>query len=61
VGPDRARGKPRDNVYIETFNGSPRDECLNIHWFRSIAEARRRSRPGGGTIMIAVLTRLLVI
>ena len=34
-------GKPRDNVYIETFNGSLRDECLNIHWFRSIAEARR--------------------
>jgi putative transposase len=41
MGPDRARGKPRDNVYIETFNGSLRDECLNIHWFRSIAEARR--------------------
>ena len=32
-------GKPRDNVYIETFNGSLRDECLNIHWFRPIAEA----------------------
>lgn len=34
-------GKPTDNAYIETFNGSLRDECLNVHWFGSIAEARR--------------------
>jgi len=34
-------GKPRESVYIEMFNGSLRDECLNIHWFWSIAEARR--------------------
>ncbi|WP_407695313.1 IS3 family transposase [Sphingobium cloacae] len=34
-------GKPTDNAYIETFNGSLRDECLNIHWFASIPEARR--------------------
>ena len=27
--------------YIETFNGSLRDECLNLHWFATIAEARR--------------------
>lgn len=33
-------GKPTDNCFIETFNGSLRDECLNIHWFASIAEAR---------------------
>ena len=29
-------GKPTDNAYIETFNGSFRDECLNLHWFESI-------------------------
>jgi putative transposase len=34
-------GKPTDNAFIETFNGSLRDECLNIHWFETIAEAQR--------------------
>ena len=34
-------GKPTDNAHIETFNGSLRDECLNLHWFETIAEARR--------------------
>jgi putative transposase len=34
-------GKPTDNAYIETFNGSFRDECLNLHWFASLCEARR--------------------
>jgi len=33
-------GKPTDNCFIETFNGSLRDECLNMHWFASLAEAR---------------------
>lgn len=33
-------GKPMDNAYIESFNGSLRDECLNIHWFLSIEDAR---------------------
>ena len=32
---------PPDNAYIETFNGSLRDECLNLHWFDTIAEARQ--------------------
>ncbi len=26
-------GKPTDNPFIESINGSLRDECLNIHWF----------------------------
>lgn len=26
-------GKPVDNAYIESFNGSFRDECLNTNWF----------------------------
>ena len=33
-------GKPTQNGYIESFNGKLRDECLNQHWFRSVAEAR---------------------
>lgn len=33
-------GKPTDNAYIESFNGSFRDECLNMHWFFSIEDAR---------------------
>jgi putative transposase len=34
-------GKPTDNPFIESFNGSLRQECLNTHWFRSIAEAEQ--------------------
>jgi len=33
-------GKPTDNAFIESFNGSLRDECLNINWFLSIEDAR---------------------
>ncbi|WP_370662865.1 integrase core domain-containing protein [Massilia timonae] len=33
-------GNPTDNSYIETFNGSFRDECLNVHWFATIDEAQ---------------------
>jgi putative transposase len=33
-------GKPTDNAFIETFNGSLRDECLNLHWFDSIEHAK---------------------
>ena len=29
------------NCYIESFNGTLRDECLNLHWFISLADARR--------------------
>ncbi|TWT17273.1 IS3 family transposase [Luteimonas marina] len=35
-------GKPTDNPFIESFNGSFRDECLNIHWFLSLEDARRK-------------------
>lgn len=34
-------GKPVQNCYIESFNGTLRDECLNLHWFISLADARR--------------------
>ena len=33
-------GKPTDNAFVETFNGSLRDECLNVHWFDSIEDAK---------------------
>lgn len=33
-------GKPTDNSFIETFNGSFRDECLNLHWFATLEEAK---------------------
>ena len=34
-------GKPMQNGYLERFNGKFRDECLNAHWFRSLADARQ--------------------
>lgn len=33
-------GKPNQNAYIESFNGRLRDECLNEHWFVSLAHAK---------------------
>ena len=33
-------GKPTDNAFIESFNGSFRAECLNACWFLSLADAR---------------------
>lgn len=34
-------GKPIENAYIESFNGRFRDECLNEHWFVTMAQARQ--------------------
>ena len=34
-------GKPTDNAYVESFNGTLRSECLDSHWFASLAEARQ--------------------
>ena len=33
-------GKPIENAYVESFNGKFRDECLNEHWFISLADAK---------------------
>jgi putative transposase len=33
-------GKPTDNAYVESFNGTLRSECLDAHWFATLAEAR---------------------
>jgi putative transposase len=35
-----APGKPWQNGMNESFNGKFRDECLNLEWFRSRAEAK---------------------
>lgn len=34
-------GKPTDNAFIESFNGTFRDECLNVHWFETLVEAKQ--------------------
>lgn len=33
-------GKPTDNAFVESFNGSLRDECLSTNWFLSLDDAR---------------------
>ena len=33
-------GKPVENAFIESFNGRLRDECLNLHQFMSLDDAR---------------------
>ena len=35
-------GKPTDNAYIEAFNGRLRAECLNAHWFLTLADAAEK-------------------
>ena len=32
-------GKPTQNAFVESLNGRFREECLNQHWFRTLAEA----------------------
>jgi putative transposase len=42
IGLDFIRpGRPVENCYIESFNGRLRDECLNMHWFQDLDDARR--------------------
>ncbi|RYF15678.1 MAG: transposase, partial [Oxalobacteraceae bacterium] len=35
-------GTPTDNAFVEWFNGSLRDGCVNAHWFLSIADGRAK-------------------
>jgi putative transposase len=35
-------GKPVQNCFIESFNGTFRDECLNEHWFTSLEDAEEK-------------------
>jgi len=34
-------GKPTDNPFIESYHGKFRGECLNMHWFLSVQDARQ--------------------
>jgi putative transposase len=45
VGFDFSRpGEPTNNTYVESFNVSFRDECLNISWFLSLEDAKIKIR-----------------
>jgi transposase InsO family protein len=37
-------GKPTDNAYIESFNGSFRDKNSNVHWFLSLENAKIKAQ-----------------
>ena len=34
-------GKPTDNAFVESFNGTFRAECLDAHWFATLTEAKQ--------------------
>lgn len=34
-------GKPVQNAFVESFNGTLRDDCLNLHWFLSLKDAKQ--------------------
>ncbi|HDS1128134.1 TPA: transposase [Stenotrophomonas maltophilia] len=38
------RGTPTDNAMVESFNGRLRQECLNEHWFLSLAGCKEQNR-----------------
>jgi putative transposase len=35
-------GEATDNAFIEAFNRRFRAECLNVHWFQRLADARKK-------------------
>ncbi|MCJ8165098.1 integrase core domain-containing protein [Pontibacter sp. E15-1] len=35
-------GKPTDNAYIESFNGSFRVECLNVNWYLCLEDTMEK-------------------
>src|SRR5450759_3521272 len=51
-------GKPTDNARVESFNGTLRAECLDVHWFATLTEAKQASNLGGGKTTRVVLTGL---
>ncbi len=34
--------RPMQNGHVESFNGRFRDECLNHHWFTTLADAKEK-------------------
>jgi putative transposase len=37
-----APGKPTQNAFVKSFNGRLRAECLNLHWFADLDDARAK-------------------
>jgi putative transposase len=37
-------GKPTDNAFCESFNGTLRAECLDTHWFQNLTESKTGQR-----------------
>ena len=37
-------GKPTQNAFVESFNGTFRDDCLNQNWFTSLEHARSTTK-----------------
>jgi transposase InsO family protein len=35
-------GKPTDNAFAEAFSSRVRTECMNAHWFLTLADARQK-------------------
>lgn len=54
-------GKPWQNGALESFNGKFRDECLNMEWFRSRAEAKVVIEAGANTSTRCVRIRVPAI
>ena len=58
-------GKPTDNAFIESLNGTFRAEYLNAHWFMNLADAQAKMRvlegrlqqPAGHTARLATTFR----
>lgn len=44
-------GKPTENGHIESFNGRLRDECLNVHQFLSLEDARDKIEAWRGAVI----------
>lgn len=53
-------GKPTDNAFSESFNGSLRDECLNVNWFWFLSLEEMHSKSWMSGKMIITTTDLIV-
>ena len=36
--------KPTQNAFVESLNGKSRDECLNVHWFDDLTDAKQKTQ-----------------
>lgn len=51
-------GKPTDNAFVESFNGTFRAECLDTHWFADLKGAKHLIEAWRRDTMTVVLTHL---